>query len=502
MAPGAPPSSSFLPFEISLADPAVAAPDLDTSDRLAVRRAHGYDAPEAHITKCQRAPGQFHIDPHVDAAATIPDVVHAVPDQNNKAPDMELDVVEVQSFAATAKRNIAVDRFEVCASGVRRRLGGRAVGGSGSDREDVHRKQIMEVEPISEFRELRTEPSARSIAAPVMKTDKPKPPVDYARVDHAPHKKRVLEPRTSDAYPKLFGKGSFTSVAHETQHAAQEAFDPDCDVDVRYLARIYVVEERAAARAHHEHVSQILYACGGDSRGFRRERAWTARAVVAELDFPPRVSDMARRKPGYGLPPGLALDLTTCDEHGLPWDFSTKSMRDRAEALIQQQRPILLIGSSMCTAFSSWQFINNSLRDPDLVAKERAHGVVHFEWCCNMYLRQIERGSYFLHEHPSAATSWRESCVLDVLSRPGVERAVGDQCQCGQETEHGEPIKKPTGFVSNACKLIEVLGKRCFGKGGLCSRSCGGAHAECRGRVAWRAAIFQAELCEVILRGM
>ena len=36
MAPGAPPSSSFLPFEIPLADRTVAAPDLDVGERLDV----------------------------------------------------------------------------------------------------------------------------------------------------------------------------------------------------------------------------------------------------------------------------------------------------------------------------------------------------------------------------------------------------------------------------------------------------------------------------------
>ena len=197
----------------------------------------------------------------------------------------------------------------------------------------------------------------------------------------------MLESPDLDAYPKLFDNDIFIQIDREPQHDDQEAFDPDRDVDIRDLARIYLVQERAAAREHHEHVSQLLYACGGDSRSFRRERARTARAVVAELYSPPRVSDMAGRKPGYGLLPGLAMDLTTSDEHGEPWDFSKKSMRDRAEALIEQQRPILLIGSPMCTAFSSWQFINNSFRDPEIVAKERARGVMHLEWCCKMYAR-------------------------------------------------------------------------------------------------------------------
>ena len=45
------------------------------------------------------------------------------------------------------------------------------------------------------------------------------------------------------------------------------------------------------------------------------------------------------------LLPGFALDLTVVDPlDGLPWDFSKKSKRDRATALLRQQKPYMLIG--------------------------------------------------------------------------------------------------------------------------------------------------------------
>ena len=38
---------------------------------------------------------------------------------------------------------------------------------------------------------------------------------------------------------------------------------------------------------------------------------------VAEVYSPPRIAEMAHK---FGLRAGWSLDLTTCDEHGKPWD--------------------------------------------------------------------------------------------------------------------------------------------------------------------------------------
>ena len=88
-----------------------------------------------------------------------------------------------------------------------------------------------------------------------------------------------------------------------------------------------------------------------------------------------------------------------------------------------------------------------------------------------------DRGAYFLHEHPNSATSWKEACILPVLKLNGVQRITADQCQLGQEDEEGNPIRKPTGFMSNSPEMLVQLHRRCFGRNGLCSRPKGGQHA-------------------------
>ena len=60
------------------------------------------------------------------------------------------------------------------------------------------------------------------------------------------------------------------------------------------------------------------------------------RAIIAAVCSHPRVTAAARRLPKYGLQPGLALDIIVNDETGQPYDFSIKSQRIKAEALLDE----------------------------------------------------------------------------------------------------------------------------------------------------------------------
>ena len=70
---------------------------------------------------------------------------------------------------------------------------------------------------------------------------------------------------------------------------------------------------------------------------------------VCEVFSPPRVGEEGKR---YGLTPGDAMDLTT------GWDFNLKSHRDTAERYIDEQKPLVVIGSPPCTPFSQLQSLN------------------------------------------------------------------------------------------------------------------------------------------------
>ena len=105
-----------------------------------------------------------------------------------------------------------------------------------------------------------------------------------------------------------------------------------------------------------------------------------------------------------------------------------------------------------------------------------------------------------MHEHPALTTSWRVRQVQEFLQRVGVQRIAPNQFPLGQPTDSGDPLRKPTGFISNAPELLTSLDGRCFGKNGLCFRLQGGRHAECLRKEAQRVATCEGELCMVILR--
>ena len=88
--------------------------------------------------------------------------------------------------------------------------------------------------------------------------------------------------------------------------------------DFAGMMNIYRVEERERARESTRAVMSILESMGSNTHKFGRERAKKARAIISEIYSPPRVSEVARLMPSYGCAPGLALDLTTCDEAGNP----------------------------------------------------------------------------------------------------------------------------------------------------------------------------------------
>ena len=272
--------------------------------------------------------------------------------------------------------------------------------------------------------------------------------------------------------------------------------------DLRFVLGFEGHSNSLSRRTKYEEVVEIINSLGHDGKKYRREAVRGLRAIVSEVYSAPRVTDTARRHPRLGILPGTAFDLTVNDENGQPWNFSIPAQRRRAEEKIDREQPILLIGSPSCTPFSNIQNLNKDKRDPKEIEKELIEGRLHLAWCCHLYKKQAARGADFLHEHPNSATSWKEACIQAVLGMEGVQRIVADRCQLGQEDDDGNPIKKPTGFMSNSPTMLARLHRRCFGRDGLCSRQKGGKHVQRLGKRAQRAAIFQEEPCLTILRGL
>ena len=76
-----------------------------------------------------------------------------------------------------------------------------------------------------------------------------------------------------------------------------------------------------------------------------------ARVDVTEVFSPPRVTVQAKK---FGLKSGEAWDLTN------GWDFNLEAHRKQAERYIDEQQPLVVIGSPPCTPFSQLQALNSA----------------------------------------------------------------------------------------------------------------------------------------------
>ena len=207
---------------------------------------------------------------------------------------------------------------------------------------------------------------------------------------------------------------------------------------------------------------------------------------VAEVYSPQRVTLEARK---HGLKPGEAMDLTT------GWDFRQQEHRELAEKYVEELKPLLLIGSPMCTMFSRLQTLSgwsDKKEERWVDAKE------HIKFVIKLYEKQMAGGRLFLHEHPASATSWKLDEVQKVMKIVGVKVVEADQCMYGLKTrgEKGQgevAAKKTTKFMTNSSGLAEELTKKC---------DKGHAHQQLMDGRANVAARYPPGLCRAICRGI
>ena len=113
--------------------------------------------------------------------------------------------------------------------------------------------------------------------------------------------------------------------------------------------------------AHSSAILSLVASIGGNRKAYKKERSAAMKRIVSEIYSPPRVTAAAKLLPSLKIIPGFALDITTVDEEGRPWDFSKLEMRQAASAKVEAEQPMVLVGSPMCTDYSAWQQINNAV---------------------------------------------------------------------------------------------------------------------------------------------
>ena len=96
--------------------------------------------------------------------------------------------------------------------------------------------------------------------------------------------------------------------------------------------------------------------------------------------------------------PGWSLDWTVKDGNGQPYDFSKHECREKARGLIYKTKPLLLVGSPMCTWFSVLHYLNKKHMSKDDWQKAYNNAVEHIKFVCELYDIQVQpqrlAGSY------------------------------------------------------------------------------------------------------------
>ncbi len=321
------------------------------------------------------------------------------------------------------------------------------------------------------------------------------PPFDDITAEAEAEDEAALTPGRepdSDPLQDIFGDASDGApVPAYTPTSPGDMQMDDLDAQVLPVARsAHANAARRPRSRDEEFLLKMTRDLGGDEK-----------FVLSELYSPPRVTAAAARLKNLGIAPGLALDLTTVDENGVAWDFDIAERRAEARRRIDQEDPMFVIGTPMCTKFCSWQRLNDQVRPPDVVRREYYQAVMHLRFMAEIYHDQMRRGRYFLHEHPATATSWDEECMQEVMEAEHVDSVVGDRCMYGQEARDGSPVRKATKWMSNSPWVLKALSTRCAGRGGACSREQGGEHVTVSGAEARRSQEFPFQLCKAILKG-
>ena len=156
------------------------------------------------------------------------------------------------------------------------------------------------------------------------------------------------------------------------------------------------------------------------------------------------------------------MDLTTCDPEGKPWDFSDSRQRARAKKLVQQVKPILLIGSPMCRMFSKLQNLNRKRMGEENFQAAYRDAIEHLKFCLELYTLQERAGRYYLHEHPASASSWSLKEMVEFIASTNAGLSTMDMCMYGMRIQD-QAIMKTTRWMSNAHYLLQALGQRCDG---------------------------------------
>ena len=223
------------------------------------------------------------------------------------------------------------------------------------------------------------------------------------------------------------------------------------------------------------------------------EDSGTSKYDLCEVCSVPRITSFAS---DLGLKAGWSIDIRAPDSAtNRTFDLTTKADRAAVLRLVREDCPRVIIGSPPCRLFSRLQWLSQQ-RDWEKYYVELEEAKEMMAFLCLIYKMQLKRGAYFIHEHPTSASSWKLDCIMELLMLPGVGLVRFDMCRYGMTSQDslGEaPVHKPTTLMSNCEAVLNSVNQRCEG---------GHRHVELIGGRAKACEKYPDALCEAIARAV
>ena len=124
------------------------------------------------------------------------------------------------------------------------------------------------------------------------------------------------------------------------------------------------------------------------------------------------------------------------------WDFNKADCRTKFRNVVENSKPLLLIGSPIDFGGGD---------------KEQARAVLHLVFICELCEIQARRGRYFFHTHSHSADSWDQSTMVDFMNRfPDTFQTVTDSCLFGPKNL-GKGMKTLTGWLTNSSCIAQAV---------------------------------------------
>lgn len=201
------------------------------------------------------------------------------------------------------------------------------------------------------------------------------------------------------------------------------------------------------------------------------------------------VTRMAAEK--FGWTNSQPLDLVD------GYDLLKKAGRELVARTLEEHDPFLTVIAFDCRIWSLMCNMNHTIDWEALRSSVGRETIRLVRWIC---WHRHQRGRYYLVENPAGSAAWEFDRLREELrEKAGGKFIISDQCRYGlKDSQSGRPIKKPTGWASNAEVLLNHLGKKCRCRWGEHEHLLGSNRD---GPRAKRAASYPTGLCTAICQG-